>query len=62
MAGRRFVDFGDLQAQVIAWCNEVNHRIHGTTGERPADLWKDEISLVLMGHDVVLIGITADNR
>ncbi|NLX77119.1 MAG: IS21 family transposase [Clostridiaceae bacterium] len=42
MAGRRFVDFGDLQAQVIAWCNEVNHRIHGTTGERPVDLWKDE--------------------
>jgi transposase len=42
MAGRRFADFGDLQAQVIAWCNEVNHRIHGTTGERPVDLWKNE--------------------
>jgi len=42
MAGRRFVDFGDLQVQVMAWCNEVNHRIHGTTGERPVDLWKDE--------------------
>lgn len=42
MAGRRFTDFGDLQAQVIAWCDEVNHRVHGTTGERPVDLWRDE--------------------
>jgi len=42
MAGRRFTDFGDLQAQVIAWCDEVNHRVHGTTGERAVDLWRDE--------------------
>lgn len=42
MAGRQFTDFGDLQAQAIAWCDKVNRRIHGTTGERPVDLLRDE--------------------
>lgn len=36
------MDFGDLQAQAVAWCKEVNHRVHGTTGERPMDLLKAE--------------------
>jgi hypothetical protein len=42
MAGRQFTDFGDLQAQAMAWCDKVNRKIHGTTGERPVDLLKDE--------------------
>jgi len=42
MAGRKFIDFGDLQAQGIAWCEKVNHRIHGTTGEKPVELLRTE--------------------
>ncbi len=38
MAGRRFVDFADLQAQATAWCAKVNRKPHGTTGEAPLDL------------------------
>lgn len=35
--GRRFTDDVDLNHQVLAWCNKVSQRIHGTTGERPCD-------------------------
>jgi transposase len=35
MPGRRFTDFGDLQAQALSWCDRVNQRRHATTGERP---------------------------
>lgn len=42
MAGRKFVDSGDLQAQAIRWCDSVNNRVHGTTGERPAALFREE--------------------
>jgi transposase len=35
--GRKFVDVGDLNRQALAWCEEINKRIHGTTGERPCD-------------------------
>lgn len=35
MPGRRFTDFGDLQAQALSWCDHVNQRRHATTGERP---------------------------
>jgi len=37
MAGRRFTDFGDLQRQALAWCDRMNARIHGSTGEIPFD-------------------------
>lgn len=42
MAGRQFIDFGDLQVQAVSWCDHVNNKIHGTTGERPFDLLKKE--------------------
>lgn len=42
MAGRKFTDFGDLQVQAIQWCDKVNNRIHGTTGERPVELLREE--------------------
>jgi transposase len=35
--GRQFVDLGDLNRQAFHWCERINHRIHGTTGERPCD-------------------------
>lgn len=40
--GRTFANLNDLNQQVSAWCKEANHRIHGTTGRRPCDLWEDE--------------------
>ena len=42
LPGRAFIDFGDLQLQAVAWCDQVNRKIHGTTGERPIDLLLDE--------------------
>jgi transposase len=42
LPGRAFIDFGDLQVQAVAWCDEVNRKIHGTTGERPVDLLLNE--------------------
>lgn len=42
MAGRKFIDSADLQTQAIRWCDNVNGRVHGTTGERPVDLMKEE--------------------
>jgi transposase len=35
--GRTFIDIGDLNRQARAWCEEINRRVHGTTGERPCD-------------------------
>lgn len=40
--GRQFVDIGDLNRQARVWCDEVNRRIHGTTGERPCDRLSEE--------------------
>jgi transposase len=36
MAGRRFVDLNDLNGQALAWCDHVNNKVHGSTGEIPA--------------------------
>lgn len=35
--GRRFTDLADLNHQVLAWCQKVSRRVHGTTGQRPCD-------------------------
>jgi len=40
--GRRFSDMADLNRQALAWCEEANQRIHGTTGERPCDGLQEE--------------------
>ncbi|MCB9690143.1 MAG: IS21 family transposase [Alphaproteobacteria bacterium] len=38
IAGRAFEDLQDLNAWLARWCREVaDLRVHGTTGERPAD-------------------------
>jgi len=36
--GVRFTDLDDLNTQVWAWCEQVNHRVHRTTHQRPVDL------------------------
>lgn len=33
--GVTFTDIGDLNSQAYAWCNKVNSKRHGTTGEIP---------------------------
>lgn len=40
--GREFVDLDDLNRQALAWCREVGQRRHGTTGQRPCDLRREE--------------------
>lgn len=41
----------DLNRQALAWCTQVDQRIHGTTGERPCDLMKNEQLLPLPSPD-----------
>lgn len=40
--GKRFVDLQDLNQQALHWCDRINRRIHGTTGERPMDRLQEE--------------------
>lgn len=40
--GVRFVDIGDLNEQVLAWCEARNERVHRTTHERPARRLRNE--------------------
>jgi transposase len=42
LAGRSFVDLDDLNDQGREWLDEANARIHGTTGQRPNELWNQE--------------------
>jgi transposase len=49
--GRTYTDIADLNRQAIAWCRQVDQRIHGTTGERPCDRIKDENLLPLPAPD-----------
>lgn len=40
IAGRRFESFAALEAHLARWMAEADQRVHGTTGERPADLFE----------------------
>jgi hypothetical protein len=41
--GRTFADLSDLNAQARHWLSQTaNVRLHGTTNERPVDLWPKE--------------------
>jgi transposase len=42
LPGKRFVDLQDLNQQALHWCERINRRIHGTTGERPTDRLREE--------------------
>ena len=48
---RQFTDLADLNRQALAWCHEIDQRIHGTTGERPCDLLSQEPLLPLPAPD-----------
>lgn len=49
--GRSYTDINDINRQALAWCAQVDQRIHGTTGERPYDRMKDEQLLALPSPD-----------
>jgi hypothetical protein len=40
--GVRFTDLDDLNRQAVAWCAQVNARVHRTTHARPSDRWAAE--------------------
>lgn len=45
MTGIQYKSLEDLNGQAIAWCNKVNSRAHGTTGDRSFDrLPKEHLS------------------
>lgn len=35
LPGRIFIDFDDLNRQARNWCDLINQKVHGTTGEKP---------------------------
>lgn len=42
MVGIKYKSLDDLNGQALAWCNKVNAKPHGTTGEIPFDRLKEE--------------------
>ena len=42
MVGIKYSSLDDLNGQALAWCNKVNGKVHGTTGEIPFERLKKE--------------------
>jgi len=42
MVGIKYDSLDDLNGQALAWCNKVNGKVHGTTGEIPFERLKRE--------------------
>lgn len=42
MVGIKYESLDDLNGQALAWCNKVNGKVHGTTGEIPFERLKKE--------------------
>lgn len=47
LPGRQFTDLEDLNLQALEWCNHVNSKVHGTTGQIPLEALKYESLQVL---------------
>lgn len=62
--GRQFRDLEDLNAQVKRWLDETaNARVHGTTGEVPADrLTREKLSLLPLPRQTYVPMITIGRR
>lgn len=60
--GRTYTDILDLNRQALAWCRQVDERIHGTTGERPCDLVRDEQLLPLPSPDRLMKFLREERR
>ena len=52
LPGRQFKDVDDLNCQAIAWCQTVDSRRHGTTGEIPLEALQQEPLLALAAKEV----------
>ena len=42
LAGRRFASFASLEMHLADWMREADHRVHGTTHQRPIDRFERE--------------------
>lgn len=49
LPGRRFKDLDHLNTDLEKWCLEVDQRIHGTTKQKPIDLFEEEKLTALSG-------------
>ena len=52
LPGRQFVDLDDLNRQALKWCQRVDSKLHGTTGEIPLDALQSEQLLALPAQEV----------
>jgi hypothetical protein len=50
-----------LNSHISGWLNQANNRIHGTTNNKPLDLLKDEIP-VLLEYVKPVLPLVIDNR
>lgn len=52
LPGRQFRDVDDLNQQAIAWCQKVDSKIHGTTGQIPLEALQQEPLLALPSKEL----------
>ena len=52
LPGRQFVDLDNLNRQALEWCQRVDSKPHGTTGEVPLDTLQNEQLLTLPAQEV----------
>jgi hypothetical protein len=57
-AGEVFVDLADAQRRAVHWCSvTAGLRIHGTTGQRPAELFAEQEAALLLPAPVTVYDI-----
>jgi transposase len=49
--GREFADLAEMKRAGLAWCDEVNARVHGTTNKVPAEEWSQEGLISIAGRE-----------
>jgi transposase len=47
IAGREPSEIQEGNRDLLAWCQQVSHRLHGTTHKKPADLFEEQEKLAL---------------
>ena len=57
-AGETFVDLADAQRRAVQWCSvTAGLRIHGTTGQRPAELFAEQEAALLLPAPVAIYDV-----
>lgn len=60
--GRTFSNLNDMNQQATTWCKDVaNQRVHGTTGQRPCDLWEKE-PLIMVWDPMLVARFVVEDR